>query len=473
MVCSTPQSAVQMLIPNISYSKAANAAGLPSVLITNFTFDSVYSYLSINLPSLSSPNPNNDPHNNNSAPLDDTPILEEELQPLVRELHEGYRCADLLLRLPGNIPIPSFGVLPPLPSHLWTVPEINRFHPEVLTSLSRNISDEKLHPQTHFLTGPKPLPRKIIQAPLIVRHPSEDIYTTAGRQRILDVVGVPDHLQTINTKILIVSFGGQIFRRPQSRTPSRSHSPTSASYSHSQQPNVLVTRTASTESTSSTDSSDSTSSSTSLVHVVPPLVTDLHIWVPGAPPASKSPITPTATQLQKPQLEETEVDDDIEHESTFLPDDSWIAIVCGMTASSTDDSEELPRNFFVAPRDVYMPDLTAVADVLLGKLGYGTTAECVDAATPFVFVPRPLFVEEHGLRRLLEEQGTGVELTRTMYEAGDWKEAVSHAWELGREKKKARKELGLRIGADGGRRKEGEQMVHELIEWANAWRNAQ
>ena len=33
-----------------------------------------------------------------------------------------------------------------------------------------------------------------------------------------------------------------------------------------------------------------------------------------------------------------------------------------------EDGEELPENFFVAPKDVYMPDLTAVADVLLGKL---------------------------------------------------------------------------------------------------------
>ena len=150
------------------------------------------------------------------------------------------------------------------------------------------------------------------------------------------------------------------------------------------------------------------------------------------------------------------------HGSAFLPDDSWVAIVCGMTASGSDDSEELPSNFFVAPRDIYMPDLTAIGDVLLGKLGYGTTAECVDAATPFVFVPRPLFVEEHGLRRLLEEQGTGVELTRVMYEEGDWKEAVSRAWEMGREKKNLRRELGLRVGADGGRRSEGEEMVQEL-----------
>ena len=33
-----------------------------------------------------------------------------------------------------------------------------------------------------------------------------------------------------------------------------------------------------------------------------------------------------------------------------------------------DDDDGLPDRFYVAPKDVYMPDLTAVADVLLGKL---------------------------------------------------------------------------------------------------------
>ena len=60
--------------------------------------------------------------------------------------------------------------------------------------------------------------------------------------------------------------------------------------------------------------------------------------------------------------------------------------MCGVPKDwGKEDGEELPENFFVAPRDVYMPDLTAVADVLLGKLGYGTVSECVDACTPFVY----------------------------------------------------------------------------------------
>jgi len=74
----------------------------------------------------------------------------------------------------------------------------------------------------------------------------------------------------------------------------------------------------------------------------------------------------------------------------LLPDDSWIAIICGASHSKSWGSlqrsqettfggptaasgasipeDELPDGFYIAPRDVYMPDLMAVGDVLLGKL---------------------------------------------------------------------------------------------------------
>lgn len=61
-------------------------------------------------------------------------------------------------------------------------------------------------------------------------------------------------------------------------------------------------------------------------------------------------------------------------EPRLLPDDSWIAIVCG--AGDAWGHEHLPMHFFVAPKDVYMPDLTAISDCYLGKLGYSTCAEC-------------------------------------------------------------------------------------------------
>jgi hypothetical protein len=61
----------------------------------------------------------------------------------------------------------------------------------------------------------------------------------------------------------------------------------------------------------------------------------------------------------------------LEEETSLLPDETWIAIVCGVSKeqwNTGDGDDGLPDGFYVAPKDVYMPDLTAIADVLLGKL---------------------------------------------------------------------------------------------------------
>ncbi|KAG8705472.1 hypothetical protein FRC09_002932, partial [Ceratobasidium sp. 395] len=154
-----------------------------------------------------------------------------------------------------------------------------------------------------------------------------------------------------------------------------------------------------------------------------------------------------------------------EEELFSLLPDGWIAIVCGVAKNWGE--EDLPERFFVAPKEVYMPDVTAVGDVLMGKLGYGTCAECVDSCTPFVYVPRKLFVEEHGLRMLMETEGTGVELPRERYEAGDWASTIERAWELGKEKKIARRLLGAR--GDARRRRQGKQMAREFEGWLGLW----
>lgn len=136
--------------------------------------------------------------------------------------------------------------------------------------------------------------------------------------------------------------------------------------------------------------------------ISPRLATPSHIWIPGAPPASKplqTPASPPALRTFPPtprlktprqnsatatyfdfdrridsQPDETdELEDDLEWEGPrLLPDSSWIAIVCGVSKeqwnAEGEEPDELPEGFYVAPKDVYMPDLTAVGDVLLGKL---------------------------------------------------------------------------------------------------------
>lgn len=81
-------------------------------------------------------------------------------------------------------------------------------------------------------------------------------------------------------------------------------------------------------------------------------------------------------------------------------------------------------------------------------------------------VPRPLFIEEHGLRLLLESEGVGVELSRGFYERGEWADAVQEAYMRGK-KAKAKKR---QEGETGKRRQEGRQMAEELLDWLDRWK---
>lgn len=93
-------------------------------------------------------------------------------------------------------------------------------------------------------------------------------------------------------------------------------------------------------------------------------------------------------------------------------------------------------------------------------------SECVDACTPFVYVPRPLFIEEHGLRLFLDSEGVGVELSREAYEAGDWAAAVQEAYDKGKERKVAKRpegETGCLAAA-------GREMAAEVVDWAMSWK---
>ena len=211
-------------------SLAAKAALIPSILVTNFTFDSVYSYLSTlivdDTPSLLHPDILDTPCATTLLPID-KPIPPEELLPLVDEVHAGFRCADLLIRLPGAIPIPSFTTHPSLPSPGWVDISTQSFVPEVVHHLLKDPSSCLLHPSIPFpdisqdQARMPSLPRSIVQSPLLVRPPNPIVYTPEGRSRFLSSIGVPISAHDPDkTRILIVSFGGQIFHAPRSCSPS-------------------------------------------------------------------------------------------------------------------------------------------------------------------------------------------------------------------------------------------------------------
>ncbi|BDA43718.1 probable galactokinase at C-terminar half [Coccomyxa sp. Obi] len=106
----------------------------------------------------------------------------------------------------------------------------------------------------------------------------------------------------------------------------------------------------------------------------------------------------------------------------------WVCVVCA--AGSPPGGHPLPSNFLLAPTDAYTPDLIAAADVLLGKIGYGTVSECLAHSTPLVFVRRDYFNEEPFLRRLLQLHGAAVEIRRRDFLEGTWAPFLLHAAEL-------------------------------------------
>lgn len=235
-----------ILIPSL-FSAAAKGAHKPSILVTNFTFDAIYSFLSF--PPLTT---------------DDEPAISEDLlAPLVQRCVRDYACADLLLRLPGAIPIPAFNLGLPMPVGKWVKKDRTDLTDEIKLTLTETACT------------------RIVDVPLMIRPLSPDVHTPAFRLSLLKQLGVPP--ANYSSKILLVSFGGQAIPMPTSTARSSN----------------------------------------------------------GVPVNSKN-------------------------GSGLLPP-GWIAIVCGMKANAT-LRDNLPFNFFAVDVDVFVPDVTAVADVVLGKL---------------------------------------------------------------------------------------------------------
>jgi hypothetical protein len=77
-----------------------------------------------------------------------------------------------------------------------------------------------------------------------------------------------------------------------------------------------------------------------------------------------------------------------------------------------------------------------------------------------------LFIEEHGLRLLLERDGVGVELSREDYEGGNWAAAVERAWNGGSEAKW----LKRLEGETGERQEQVREMGRKVMDWIVDWK---
>lgn len=111
---------------------------------------------------------------------------------------------------------------------------------------------------------------------------------------------------------------------------------------------------------------------------------------------------------------------EMKHE--FLPE-GWICVVC----TGLDMPKGLPSNFIKPPNEAYTPDLIEASDVMLGKVGYGTTSEAVAHSKPFVFIRRDYFNEQEYLLGLLRQHKLAHEMSRADFYGGSWGPALEAA----------------------------------------------
>jgi len=76
--------------------------------------------------------------------------------------------------------------------------------------------------------------------------------------------------------------------------------------------------------------------------------------------------------------------------------------------------------FLPAKSSFYHPDLVHAADVVVGKVGYSTTAEVYEAGVPFGYVTREGYPEMEPLVRFLQQEVPGVPLGTNAYLDGSW-----------------------------------------------------
>ena len=116
-----------------------------------------------------------------------------------------------------------------------------------------------------------------------------------------------------------------------------------------------------------------------------------------------------------------------------LPD-KWVCAVCSAIWPTCLDGDgdggggrRGDENFLRLDRDVYLPDIIEAADVVLGKIGYGSVSECICHRTPLIYVPRKNFAEEKYLKALLSKFNTCTEMSSEDFRSGKWKEAIEEA----------------------------------------------
>lgn len=70
------------------------------------------------------------------------------------------------------------------------------------------------------------------------------------------------------------------------------------------------------------------------------------------------------------------------------------------------------EHFIPLLRNIFVPDILAPSDVMLGELGYSTVSECLSLKTPLVYVQRDGWPEELPLKELMEKYNALVHMPK-------------------------------------------------------------
>ncbi|KAG0211240.1 hypothetical protein BGX28_008307 [Mortierella sp. GBA30] len=368
---------------------AANAYGIPACLITNFTFDEVYRFL------------------REGDPLDKDVIA------CADAALEDYKKASLLLRLPGSIDIPSFE------------DEILAMESSSLSNGSPSVSDMDDSEEDIHL----PLQRYDQQQDEVSDHWQKQTMTqgrTSQEKLLLSTSLLHQEDRRYHQLSPLGTSMGDT-------TPSGVMSPMSMQTAVSSPSPSVVGRFPSTPS--------STSSSKALSSKLQPLTRK----VIDVPLVVRMAINTREDVLRSLGVNEETIRTKKMVLVSFggqrlkqgwgnpLPE-GWIGVICGLPVE-----HELPEGFYRSPHGVYVPDLTRAADIVIGKLGYGTCSECIAHDTPLIYVSRPQFVEEHGLIKMMINHGLPVEMSAEEFETGHWQRSILEADRQAQEEREGRR----------------------------------
>lgn len=113
-------------------------------------------------------------------------------------------------------------------------------------------------------------------------------------------------------------------------------------------------------------------------------------------------------------------------EDHFLPE-GWICLLLGARPETVLPSDR----FRTLGVNTYTPDIINIADVVLGKLGYGFVSECINCGTPLIFVPRIDWPEQPYIQSLLcDTYHAGISMPLDEFKAGQWGVYLDRAYSM-------------------------------------------